>query len=150
MNYSLAELALMTGYSARSLRKFYRQGILIGTKTAGRHVFSQEDVERFAAQPFIQSGIQTKAAMRVRHFLEEEHTRQPSSCLIYDQPGEARAGELNGMLLHYINRECGGELAYTYLYDAKKDVGRFVFIGQPAEIAAVLQRIGEGHMGETH
>ena len=143
MEYTLAQLALMTGYSVRSLRNFYRQGILTGTLTAGRYVFSQEDVERFVEQPLIKSGIQIKAKMRVQHFLEEEHTRQPAACLIYDQPGGKHAERLNRILLRYINGECRGELEYTFIFDSKNDVGRFIFAGQAGEIAAVLQRIGD-------
>lgn len=51
---------------------------------ARRYVFYPEDVERFMAQPFIKSGIQIKAKMQVRHFMEEEHLIWPASCLIYD------------------------------------------------------------------
>ena len=144
MEYGLAELALMTGYSVRSLRNFYRQGILTGAMIAGKYVFSPEDVERFVAQPFIKSGIQIKAKMRAQHFLEEEHARQPAACLIYDQPGEERSRELNRILLQYINRECAGELKYTYLFDSKINVGRLIVTGQTGEIAAALRKIEEG------
>lgn len=143
MNYTLSELALMTGYSVRSLRNFYRQGILTGTMVAGRHVFSGEDVESFVTQPFIKSGIKTKTRMQVQHFLEEEHVKQPATCLIHDQPGREQAEELNRALLKYINGECVGALSYTYLFDDKKEVGRFIFTGQTEELAAVMERIGK-------
>lgn len=53
MQYSLAKLALMTGYSTRSLRTFYRQGLLTGTMVDGKYSFSEEDLEHFMDQPFI-------------------------------------------------------------------------------------------------
>ena len=142
MHYTLAELALMTGYSTRSLRTFYRQGLLSGTMEAGKYSFSEEDVGHFMAQPFIVSGMKTKTRMQVHHFLEEEHTRKPATCLIHDEPGRERAEQLNDILLEYINREHPEEFTYTYLYDDKKEVARFIFIGSAKEVAAVLERIG--------
>lgn len=71
LHYNLAELALMTGYSTRSLRTFYRKGLLTGVMEAGKYSFSEEDVEHFMAQPIIMSGMKTKTRMQVQHFLEE-------------------------------------------------------------------------------
>lgn len=142
MHYNLAELALMTGYSTRSLRTFYRQGLLTGTMVAGKYSFSEEDVEHFIAQPFIMSGIKTKTRMHVQHFLEEEHTQKPATCLIHDEPNRERAEQLNNILMEYINREQPKEFTYTYLFDDKKEVARFIFIGSVKEVAAVLERIG--------
>lgn len=142
MHYTLAELALMTGYSTRSLRTFYRQGLLTGTMEAGKYSFSEDDVGHFMAQPFIASGMRTKTRMQVHHFLEEEHTRKSATCLIYDEPCRERAEQLNGILLEYINREHLEEFTYTYLYDDKKEVARFIFIGSAKEAAAVLEKIG--------
>lgn len=142
MHYNLAELALMTGYSTRSLRTFYRQGLLTGSIEAGKYSFSEEDVGQFMAQPSIVSGMKTKTRMHVHHFLEEEHTRKPATCLIHDEPGRERAEQLNSILLEYINREHPEEFTYTYLFDDKKDVARFIFIGRAKEMAAVLERIG--------
>ncbi len=142
MHYNLAELALMTGYSTRSLRTFYKQGLLTGAMEAGKYSFSEEDVENFIAQPFILSGIQTKTRMHVQHFLEEEHTQKPATCLIHDVPGRERAVQLNNILTEYINREQPEEFTYTYLLDEKKDVGRFIFIGSAKEVSAVLEKIG--------
>lgn len=143
MYYTLAELALMTGYSTRSLRKFFRQGLLTGKVEAGKYSFSEEDVGHFMAQPFIVSGMKTKTRMLVHHFLEEEHTRQPATCLIHDEPGRERAEQLNTVLLEYINREDPEGFTYTYLFDDKKDVARFIFIGQVKDLAPVLERIGK-------
>lgn len=142
MHYNLAELALMTGYSTRSLRTFYKQGLLTGAMEAGKYSFSEEDVENFIAQPFILSGIQTKTRMHVQHFLDEEHTQKPATCLIHDEPGRERAEQLNNILIEYINREQPKEFTYTYLLDEKKDVARFIFIGSVKEVSAVLEKIG--------
>ncbi len=143
MGYTLAELALMTGYSTRSLRAFYRQGLLTGTMTAGKYSFSEEDVERFVAQPFIEAGLKTKSRMRVQHFLEEEHTGQSATCLIHDEPGREEAERLNRTLLEYINQEDLKEFRYMYLLDDKKEIGRFIFNGQAKDMIAVLERIGK-------
>jgi len=89
MYYTLAELALITGYSTRSLRSFYRQGLLGGAVAAGKYSFSEEDVELFMAQPFIKAGLETKFRMQVQYFLDEEHREHPVSCLIHDEPDRA-------------------------------------------------------------
>ncbi|MCM1192751.1 MAG: MerR family transcriptional regulator [Butyrivibrio sp.] len=143
MHYNLSELALMTGYSTRSLRTFYKQGLLPGTITAGKYSFSEEDVERFMARPFIASGMKTKTRMQVCHFLEEEHTRRPATCLIHDEPGKERADQLNDILLEYINRERPEGFTYNYLFDEKKETARFIIIGPARVVAAVLEKIGK-------
>lgn len=143
MYYTLADLALMTGYSTRSLRTFYRQGLLTGTLVEGKYSFSEEDLDFFMAQPFIKSGLTTKFRMKVNHFLEEEHTQHPATCLIHDEPDREQAEQLNSILLEYINRECRERFSYTYLFDDKKGVSRFIFIGQIKDLTAVMERIGK-------
>lgn len=139
--YSLAKLALMTGYSTRSLRTFYRQGLLTGTMADGKYSFSEEDLERFMDQPFIMSGMKIKTRMRIQHFLEEDHSRKPATCLIHDEPSRERAEQLNNILMEYIRQAQPAEFTYTYLFDGKKDVARFIFIGSVKEVAAVLAKI---------
>ena len=143
MYYTLAELAFMTGYSTRSLRKFYNQGILTGTMTAGKYSFSEEDMGRFLAQPFIKEGMRIKTRMQVQHFLEEEHAQRPATCLIHDEPGRRQAEQMNEDLLEYIKREEPEEFRYTYLFDGKKEIGRFILIGQAKDIAAAMETIGK-------
>lgn len=143
MQYTLAELALMTGYSTRSLRTFYRQGLLTGSMEAGKYSFSEKDIKNFMAQPFIISGMKSKTRMQVHHFLQEEHADSPATCLIHDEPGRERMERLNGILLDYINRECTGGFSYTCFFDDKKNVTRFIFIGRASDAAAVLARIGK-------
>lgn len=141
MQYSLAKLALMTGYSTRSLRTFYRQGLLTGTMVDGKYSFSEEDLKHFMDQPFIVSGMKSKTRMCIQHFLEEDHTRKPATCLIHDEPNRERAEQLNNILMEYIRQTQPAEFTYTYLFDGKKDVARFIFIGSVKEAAAVLAKI---------
>lgn len=143
MGYTLAELALMTGYSSRSLRSFYRQGLLTGTMMAGKYSFSEEDVKRFVAQPFIEIGLRTKSRMQVQHFLEEDHAKDSATCLIHDEPDRERAERLNRILLEYINQRSLQGFSYTYLFDDKKEVGRFIFTGQAKDMIDVLERVGK-------
>lgn len=143
MYYTLSQLALMTGYSTRSLRNFYRQGFLTGTMKAGRYSFSEEGIGRFMMQPFIEEGMRIKIRMQVQHFLEEEHAGRAVTCLIHDEPGRKQAEWMNEEMLQYINRECPKEFRYTYLFDEKKEIGRFVFIGQITDMAAVVEQIGK-------
>ena len=133
----------MTGYSTRSLRTFYRQGLLNGSMEAGKYSFSEKDMEHFMAQPFITSGMESKRKMRVHHFLEEEHTNLPATCLIHDEPGRERMEQLNDILLEYINQECTGGFSYTCFFDDKKNVTRFIFIGRAKDATAILARIGK-------
>ena len=47
---------------------------------------------------------------------------------------------MNNILMEYINREQPEEFTYTYLFDDKKEVARFIFIGLIKEMAVVLEK----------
>lgn len=67
-------------------------------------------------QPFIASGMKTKTRMRIQHFLEEDYTRKPATCLIHDEPKKERAEQLNNIVTEYISQAQPVDFTYTYLY----------------------------------
>ena len=52
-NYTLDDIAMMTGFSTRTLRNYLNQGILKGEKTDGKWQFTAEEIDRFFAEPFV-------------------------------------------------------------------------------------------------
>ena len=67
--YNLNDLALMTGFTTRTLRNYLLGGILKGEKIDGVWQFSDEDLDRFFAEPFVKEGIRIKRNGVVFDFL---------------------------------------------------------------------------------
>ena len=49
--YDLNDLALMTGFTTRTLRNYLTQGLLEGEKENGVWQFTPEQLDRFSASP---------------------------------------------------------------------------------------------------
>ena len=50
-DYSLNDLALMTGFTTRTLRNYIKQGLLNGEKQNGVWQFTADEIDRFFRNP---------------------------------------------------------------------------------------------------
>ena len=58
--YDLNDLALMTGFTTRTLRNYLTQGLLEGEKENGVWQFTPEQLDRFFSEPFVKEGLRIK------------------------------------------------------------------------------------------
>ena len=84
--YCLNDLALMTGFTTRTLRNYMAQGLLNGEKTNGMWQFTTEEIERFCQEPFVKEGLRIKRNSVVFDFMAGIHKSEERSCVILDIP----------------------------------------------------------------
>ena len=84
--YNLNELALMTGFTTRTLRNYLNQGILKGSKADGTWRFTLEEIDRFFSEPFVKEGLRIKRNSIVFDFLADRSKKKAKTCVILDLP----------------------------------------------------------------
>ncbi len=82
--YTINEVAVMTGFTTRSLRLFIQQGFLAGEKIDGKWNFSVEQLEAFISNPNIKAGIKIKNNALVYDFLADFEKSENMTCIILD------------------------------------------------------------------
>lgn len=80
--YSINELAVMTGFTTRSLRNFIQMDFLKGEKVNGEWKFSTEQIENFFSNPNIKQGLVSKANSVVYDFLLNQDSDKNKMCSI--------------------------------------------------------------------
>ena len=84
--YDLNQLAVMTGFTTRTLRSDLTSGALTGEKVDGAWQFTAEDIDAFMNQ----SAIRRRAAARqnsvVYDFLADAHKQANRLCVVLDLP----------------------------------------------------------------
>ena len=63
--YNLNDLAMMTGFTTRTLRNYLNQGLLEGEKENGVWQFTPEQLDRFFSEPFVKEGLRIKRSSAV-------------------------------------------------------------------------------------
>ena len=91
--YNLNDLALMTGFTTRTLRNYLNQGLLSGEKQNGMWQFSAEEIDRFFREPFVKEGLRIKHSSAVFDFLAYRSKEKASSCIILDVPASRKEGD---------------------------------------------------------
>lgn len=82
--YTINEVAVMTGFTTRSLRLFIQQGFLAGEKIDGKWNFTVEQLEAFISNPNIKAGIKIKNNALVYDFLADFEKSENMTCIILD------------------------------------------------------------------
>ena len=82
--YTINEVAVMTGFTTRSLRLFIQQGFLEGEKIDGKWSFTSQQFENFISNPNITAGIKIKNNALVYDFLADFEKKENQTCLILD------------------------------------------------------------------
>ena len=90
--YNLNDLALMTGFTTRTLRNYLNQGLLNGEKSNGIWQFSDEEVDRFFREPFVKEGLRIKRSGVVFDFLADRRKNEARTCVILDLPASRKTG----------------------------------------------------------
>ncbi len=82
--YTMNNIAMMTGFTTRTLRNYLRQGILKGEKVDGAWRFSEEEYEAFLTHPAVKPGIRAKQNAIVNDFLLLNVKKENRTCVILD------------------------------------------------------------------
>ena len=143
--YSLNELAMMTGFTTRTLRTYLDKGLLRGEKPNGVWQFTAEEVDRFFREPFVQEGLRIKRNSAVFDHLSGRDLKQERSCVILDIPATAiRGGQISAFFCERMKEVSG--LNFSYLWD--KGLCRVILTGNAEPIAQIMRAYDGWKRGE--
>ena len=91
--YDLKDLALMTGFTTRTLRNYLNQGILKGEKIEGNWRFTPEETDAFFREPFVKEGLRIKRNGAVFDFMAEKRKDGPRTLTVLDLPASLSEAE---------------------------------------------------------
>lgn len=83
--YSINEVATMTGLTTRTIRNYLSAGQIKAGKKDGKWVFSADDFYALLDNPFVEGAIKIKDTIPVMDFLKDEKKKEDSVCLIIDR-----------------------------------------------------------------
>lgn len=113
--YTINELAMMTGLTARTLRNYIKLDILKGEKVDGVWRFTPEDISAFVSHPTVKPSIQAKNKAIVLDFLANDCKKENEICTILDlYIDEAESDEVSEFFCNQINSYKGGKIRFSY------------------------------------
>lgn len=82
--YNINELAVISGFTTRSLRNFITMGHLNGEKIDGMWQFSAEEIDAFLSNPNVAPGIKSKTNAVVYDFMADTEKKTNKICSVLD------------------------------------------------------------------
>ena len=133
--YSLNDLALMTGFTTRTLRNYLTQGLLEGEKENGVWQFTPEQLDRFFSEPFVKEGLRIKRSSAVFDFLAERRRTEERSCVILDIPASRKKGDrISSFFCEKMNE--AEDLSFHYGWE--NGLCRVILSGAAASVAKIM------------
>ena len=133
--YNLNELAMMTGFSTRTLRNYLVQGLLKGNKVDGAWEFSAEDLDKFFNEPFVKESLRIKRNSAVFDFLSQRDKKASKSCVILDIPCSTIEG--NKISTFFCN-QMSEAYNVEFSYDWDKGVARIILTGEENQVLKII------------
>lgn len=138
--YTIEDIAMMSGLSARTIRSYLSMGLLEGEKADGVWQFTLEQFSDFLGQDMVRQSVRAKAHGIVYDFLLQERRQKPEACAVLDLPVADKAEEprVREDLLAQVNAL---GLTCSYRWYADLSTARLILQGPPEQIAQLLQRL---------
>lgn len=135
-HYSIADLALMTRLSTKTIRNYLKMGLLKGEKVDGTWLFSKNEIGDFFQERFVKGALEIKRNGQVLDFLSGMQEKN-KACLVFD-----REFVTHDELLVYITKfieevnrmnSQGKEegLDFSFWKDEQSNLARLTLIGNP-------------------
>lgn len=135
--YTIKDLAQMTMFSTRTIRNYMKMGLLKGEKIEGEWRFSDEAIETFFSEPYIEQGLYIKRNALVNAFISSEH--QDKGCFVYDHVCTESIGEkLCNRIMEAIQEETCQSVQFCFSYNKKKQIARIIMTGDMKWIAQIF------------
>ncbi|MBS7263409.1 MAG: helix-turn-helix domain-containing protein [Eubacteriales bacterium] len=135
-SYTLNELAMMTGFTTRTLRTYLNQGLLTGGKENGVWRFSAEDLDRFFREPFVKEGLRIKRNSAVFDFLSDRSKKGNRACVILDLPvSMKKANEISAFFCDRMKE--AADAVFYFGWD--NGLARVILCGAEEQIARITE-----------
>ena len=141
-NYNLNEIALMTGFSTRTLRNYLNQGLLKGEKVDGAWQFTAEEIDRFFAEPFVKEGLRIKRNAIVFDFLADRSKQAKSACVILDIPVSMKESKT---LSEFFCKQMETALGTVFTFDWNNGSARVILSGAEESVANIMEAYHRMH-----
>lgn len=133
--FDLNELAVMTGFTTRTLRSYLKQGLLHGEKVGEKWQFSTESLARFFEEPYVKEGLRIKRTGLVFDFLASRSTVAGKACVVLDLPGSAAdAAKLSAFFCKQM--EAAANTVFTF--DQDNGISRVILSGNADEVGRIM------------
>ena len=135
--YGINEVALMSGFTPRTLRNYLNQGLLKGEKDAkGVWRFTVGNIEEFFAEPFVKEGLRIKHTATVLDYLSERRKSSERACIVLDVPADLKKG--NAISAFFCQKmEEVSDVTFQYNWD--DGMSRIVLSGDSKAIATIME-----------
>jgi len=137
--YTLNELAMMTGFTTRTLRNYLTRGLLNGEKTNGAWQFTAGEVERFFAEPFVKEGVRIKRSGVVFDFLADRKKKTARTCVILDIPASMKRGNA---ISAFFCRQMNEVRDVVFTFDWDGGACRVILSGAADQVEKLLAAYG--------
>lgn len=134
--YHLNELAMMTGFTTRTLRNYLNQGLLHGEKIDGMWQFGAEEVDRFFKEPFVREGLRIKRNAAVFDFLADTAKKVNRACVILDLPVSDEEG---AAVSAFFCRKMMHASDAVFSYQRERGMSRVILTGPEDQVAEILR-----------
>ena len=141
-NYTLDDIAMMTGFSTRTLRNYLNQGILKGEKTDGKWQFTAEEIDRFFAEPFVKEGLRIKRNSIVFDFLADRSKQAKSACVILDIPVSMKESKT---LSEFFCKQMETASDAVFTFDWNNGSARVILSGAEESVANIMEAYHRMH-----
>ena len=143
--YDLNDVAMMTGFTTRTLRNYLTQGLLKGEKVNGAWQFTAGDLDAFFSEPFVKEGLRIKRSGAVFDFLAERKKPAARTCVILDIPASLKkSNEISSFFCARMNE--AEDVSFTF--DTDKGVCRVILTGEAAQVAMIMQAYFGAQLGD--
>ena len=114
-NYTINQLAVMSGLTTRTLRNYMKMGILKGDMVSGVWRFTEEDIAEFFQNPYVKPSIQSKNKALVFDFLAQNEKCINEICTIIDVCVESHeAKEISAFFCEEVNKRSEEKVKFTF------------------------------------
>lgn len=135
-NYNINELAMMSGFTTRTLRNYMNQGLLHGEKIDGMWRFTAEDVDKFFGESFVKEGLKVKRNAMVFDFLTDTTKKTNRACVILDLPVSDDEGD--GVSDFFCDKmESASDTVFTYVRDY--NMSRIILVGSEDQVVDIMK-----------
>lgn len=135
--YTLNDVALISGLTTRTLRNYITMGILTGEKIEGAWKFSVEDLEVFFQNPYVKPSIQAKKKAMVFDFLAQNKKKENEMCAIIDiKANIIESNKISVFFCEQINKRDGVNIQFAS--DSSGSFVRVFLKGQDTVVAEIL------------
>ncbi len=134
--YNLNDLALMTGFTTRTLRNYLNQGLLSGNKKDGIWQFTAEDTARFFSEPFVKEGLRIKRSSVVFDFMADRSKNGERSCVILDIPASAKKG---AAISAFFCGKMNDAVDVSFNYGRDNGVCRVILAGAADSVSDIMK-----------